>query len=383
MNKRIARVFLGVIALLIVILPLAGVYVILRSRQEAATGVQQGAEGTSEQPAAGGIPRSLIGVYLGMREADVQRPAGDDPTPVTFVVNQGDTADIIGRNLRDAGLISDAELFRQLVKYQGVGGNLQAGAYQLKATMTMEEVVAALQRSQRQDVRITVREGWRIEQIAEVLAGDGVSTQDDLLKVMRSARLDLSILSERPAGVSLEGYLYPDTYQIDTRWSAEQVVQLLAGTMDKRFTPAMRQQAATHNLTVHQVLIIASIIERETAVVSERPMIASVYLNRIAQNMPLEADPTVQYALGYDKDQKRWWPVISADQYRSTDSAYNTYTHRGLPPGPVCSPGLTAIQAVLQPAKSDYLFYLAKGDGTHVFAKTFDEHLDNQKKYQK
>ena len=104
-------------------------------------------------------------------------------------------------------------------------------------------------------------------------------------------------------------------------------------------------------------------------------MIASVYLNRMAKNMPLEVDATVQYALGYDKTQQRWWPLITVDQFRTTESPYNTYLHRDLPPGPICSPGLASIQAVLQPAKSDYLFYFAKGDGSHVFAKTFEEHL--------
>jgi UPF0755 protein len=381
-SKRIARAFVIVFALMIIIAPLAGIVVILRSRTPSPEPGTAGAV-TVGKPSSGGLERSLIGMYLNLHDADLHRPAGNDATPVKFVVNAGDSADIIGRNLQTAGLITDAELFRQYVKYQGVGENLQAGEYELEATMTMEQVVVALQKSRRQEVRVTVREGWRLEQIADMLSQNGLSTSDDLLKVMRSGKFDETILSARPAGVSLEGYLYPDTYQMDPRWTPEQIVDLLLNTMDKRFTPAMRQQATAQKLTVHQVLIIASIIERETAVASERPLIASVYLNRIAKNMPLEADPTVQYALGFDKAQQRWWPQITADQYRSTASPYNTYLSRDLPPGPICSPAQSAIDAVLQPAKSDYLYYLAKGDGTHVFARTFDEHLDNQKKYQK
>jgi UPF0755 protein len=181
----------------------------------------------------------------------------------------------------------------------------------------------------------------------------------------------------------LEGYLYPDTYQMDPRWTAEQAIDLLVGTMERRFTAAMRQQATQRGLNIHQVLTIASLVERETVLAAERPIVASVYLSRLAQNMALEADATVQYALGYDKAQQRWWPNIQLEQLRSTESLYNTYLRRGLPPGPICSPGLASIQAVLQPAKSDYLFYYAKGDGSHVFAKTFEEHLENQKKYQR
>jgi len=155
------------------------------------------------------------------------------------------------------------------------------------------------------------------------------------------------------------------------------------GTMDRRFTPTMRQQAAARGLNLHQVLTLASMVEREAMIASERPLIAGVFVNRLAKNMPLQVDATVQYALGYDKTQQRWWPAITLDQSNSIESPYNTYLYRGLPPGPIASPGLASIQAVLQATKTDYLYYVAKGDGSHVFAKTFEEHLDNIKKYQK
>lgn len=381
MRTRLIRVVLLVVAVLLLSMPILGLYLFLQSRQPSAPASAAAPVVVGEK--SSGVERSILGAYLSMKDAEIHRPAGTNPTPVKFIVSAGDTADDISRNLQAYGLITDADLFKQLVKYQGVAQNLQAGEYELAATMTMDDIVVALQRSRQNEVRVTVREGWRLEQIAEVLSSSGVSTYDALLKVMRSGNFDAGVVSGKPADVSLEGYLYPDTYQMDPRWTAEKVIDLLISTMDSRFTPAMRQQATARGLTIHQVLTIASLVEREAVLASERPHVASVYLNRIAKNMALEADATVQYALGYDKVQQRWWPQITLDQYRTTESPYNTYLRRDLPPGPICSPSLASIQAVLQPAKSDDLFYIAKGDGSHVFAKTFEEHLENQKKYSK
>lgn len=380
MLKALARIVALLLALAIIAAPLVGGYLYWRSRRVApATGSVPVI--TGDQPA--GLERTVLGVYLGTKEAEIKRPAGANPTPVKFTVFPGDTAEDIGNNLEAYGLITDADLFRQLVKYKGVGENLQAGEYELRATMTMEEVIDALQRSTLREARVTLREGWRLEEIAQAIADAGISTYDDLLRVMRTGKYEESVLADKPASVSLEGYLYPDTYRLDMRWSAERAVQLLLQTMDSRFSGAMRQQATKAGLTMHEALTIASLVEREALLAAERPIVASVYLNRLEEGMALEADATVQYALGYDATQKRWWPNIKLEQLRTTESPYNTYLRRDLPPGPICSPGLASLQAVLQPAQTDYLFYYAKGDGSHAFAKTFEEHLENQKKYQR
>lgn len=378
--KALARLVALVLALCIIAAPLLAGFRYWQSRRTAAAAGHPPVT-AGGQPA--GLEHTVLGIYLGTKDADIKRPAGTNPTPVKFTVFPGDTAEQIGKNLEAYGLITDADLFRQLVKYQGVGENLQAGEYELRATMTMEEVIDALQRSTLREARVTVREGWRLEEIAQAIADAGVARYDDLLRVMRSGKYDESVLSSKPASASLEGYLYPDTYRLDIRWPAEQVVQLLIKTMDTRFSGAMRQQAAAAGLTMHEALTVASLVEREAVLASERPIVASVYLNRLAKDMALEADATVQYALGYDAAQKRWWPNIQISQLRSVESPYNTYLRRDLPPGPICSPGLASLQAVLQPAKTDYLFYYAKGDGSHAFAKTFEEHLENQRKYQR
>ena len=164
--------------------------------------------------------------------------------------------------------------------------------------------------------------------------------------------------------------------------TTDALIKLFLDTFDQRVTDQMRQQAATSKRTFYEELTLASIVEREAASASERPIIASVYLNRLQKKMYLQADPTVQYAMGYQAASKQWWKSpVTLDEYQHVNSPYNTYLHPGLPPGPICNPSLASIMAVLQPAQTDYLFFLGKGDGTHVFAKTLEEQLQNMKDY--
>jgi len=178
-----------------------------------------------------------------------------------------------------------------------------------------------------------------------------------------------------------EGFLFPDTYQFAVNISTTALIDTCCQNFDRRVTIEMRQQALDSGLTLFQALTLASIVEREAVVAEERPIIASVYLNRLRRGIYLEADPTVQYAKGYDAQNDRWWPALTLEELRTVDSSFNTFIHPGLPPGPICSPGLASIEAVLNPAQTEYLFFLAKGDGTHAFATTYEEHLENQRKY--
>lgn len=337
--------------------------------------------GTAAPAPAGGLDAQLLSAYLLLRGGDLNAPAGADNKPVMFLVRPGDTTTVIGQRLQQAGLVRDAELFRLYVRSVGADGRLEAGEFRLNATMTTAQVASALQHGQAASTTVTFREGLRMEEAAEVVSINLGLPSDAFLAAARTARFGYTTLTDRPAGVGLEGYLFPDTYQIASTSSVTDVVDLLVGTFDQRFTPAMRQQAARRQQTVFQVVILASLVEREAQLASERPIIASVYLNRLAAGMALEADSTVQYALGYEAKSKKWWRTLTLEDLRLPVGPYSTYLNRGLPPGPICSPGLASLQAALEPASTRYLYYYAKGDGSHAFAATFEEHQQNMRTY--
>jgi UPF0755 protein len=329
----------------------------------------------------GGLDAQLLSLYLTLRGGDINSPAGADSKPVLFVVRPGDTTTVIGQRLQQAGLVRDAELFRLYVRSVGADGRLEAGEFRLNAAMTTTQVADALRHGQAASTTITVREGLRMEEAAEIVSVTLGLRSDAFLFATRTARFGYASLVDRPTGASLEGYLFPDTYQVAASATVTDVVDLLVGTFDQRFTPAMRQQAAKGQQTIFQVVTLASLVEREAQLASERPVIASVYLNRLARGMALEADSTVQYALGYDPQTKKWWRTLTLDDLRRPVGPYSTYLNRGLPPGPLCSPGLASLQAALEPASTGYLYYYAKGDGSHAFATTFEEHQQNMRTY--
>ena len=205
------------------------------------------------------------------------------------------------------------------------------------------------------------------------------------MQSVAQGRAEPAFLTERPAGssASLEGFLFPDTYQFPKRTSAPVVIEMMLQNWDQRVTPEIRQMAEESGLTLYEVLTLASIVEREAVVASERALIAGVYANRLGQGMMLQADPTVQYAKGYNAEKQLWWSPLVLQDLQTTVSPYNTYQNVGLTPGPICNPGLDSILAAARPASTEYLYFVSKGDGSHVFSKTFEEHLKNQELYSK
>ncbi len=313
-------------------------------------------------------------------------PAGDDPTPVRFVVEPGETASGIAARLEKDGLITDARLFKAYVRFYRLDANLEAGEHTLRRTMTMEEVAHELLHARLREIQITIVPGWRLEQIAEMLGQETSIDPEEFLLIARTGVFNYSFLADRPPGASLEGYLMADTYRIPANADARSLIERLLETFDRRVTPQMRRDAQARGMSLHQVVTLASIVEREALLDEERPIIASVYLNRLAERLPeadgyLRADPTFQYVRGYDPKSGRWWAPFNVDDVKAIDSPYNTFLHKGLPPGPICSPSLASIKAVIYPADTEYLYFYAKGDGSHAFAKTYEEHLRNQALY--
>jgi UPF0755 protein len=379
--KNILRVLVFLIALLAVgiIVIGSGWYVLTHGFSSGGTEVSRPSEG-EEAPA---IKDILIGLYLQYRQGDLDRPASYDDTPMTFVVEPGESAATIAARLEELGLVTDGELFRMFIGYHEIDASLEAGEYVLRPNMTMAEIAETLQHARIEEVTVTIPEGWRAEQIAQTLAKENIIDGDEFMALVRGGKFDYSLLQDRPEESSLEGYLFPETYRIPAQAEAEDLIERMLSTLEERFTPEMRQLAAERGMTIYEVMTLASIVEREAMIAEEQPLIAGVFLNRLEQGMYLRADPTVQYAKGYDATTGQWWASVAPEDWEGVDSPYSTYLYPGLPPGPICSPGLSAIQAVLEPAETEYLFFLARGDGSHVFAVTYEEHLQNQELYQR
>jgi UPF0755 protein len=331
------------------------------------------------------VQAAVLRAQLALNEEAIHTPVSDDPTPVTFEVISGQNARQIADSLYALGLVSDPDLLQAYLQYYGLDRQLEAGTHQLAPNMTIAEIAVTLVDATPPSITIRVTEGWRREQIADYIDQQPGSpfSGDEFLAATASAAnapAGSGILLEVPIEASLEGFLFPDTYRVALDATAVDFVDRLLNNMDERFDPQLRADASLQGLTVYDAVILASIVEREAVIAEERPLIASVYLNRLRVGMLLEADPTVQYAMGYQPDTGQWWNLnLTQQDYHTVDSPYNTYLYPGLPPTPIANPGLDSIRAVIYPAETPYFFFRATCDesGAHVFAETFEEHLAN------
>jgi UPF0755 protein len=328
----------------------------------------------------------LLEIYLWTQAEALGAPGPAEAPAVDFEVAEGEGLDSVGQRLAVAGLIRDAGAFGLLARVRGLDTGVKAGLHRLTPAMSAEEVLQDLQAGSGESLRVTLPEGRRAEEVAEVLAGAGVVDRSAFLTAVGLGQGGGDAVADRPPGTGLEGYLFPDTYDFTPGSDATVVLATLLDNFERRLTPELRAEAAAAGLSVYEVVTLASIVERETAMASERPMVARVYLNRLAEApFLLNADPTVQYGLGYDAGTGSWWKrPLTVDDLRS-ESAYNSYTQPGLPPGPIASPGLAALEAVIRPAEGPWQYFVANDlacDGSHVFAETYDEHLANVARYQ-
>lgn len=339
--------------------------------------------------------QDVLQSYLESNREALQQPHSVDRRPVRFEVALGATARSIAEQLAGAGLIGDATLFEAYVRVQGMAERLEAGTFYLHPAMTPVEIAAALQNSRAASIRITVPEGWRLEQTADYLRDKGILTDSEEYR-RRALTGDMTgvdvsrypFLQSRPAGTSLEGYLFPSTFELAAEGTT--APDLLTRQLDAFLAQVVPvyQRAVDEGRTtldLYAVMTLASIVEREAVLPDEQPAIAAVYLNRLAAGMKLDADPTVQYAMGYQAATGQWWKTpVFLSEYSGVASPYNTYIYAGIPPGPIASPGLGAVQAVLSPAVHNFFYFVATpdGSGAHVFAATYDEHVENVRRYQ-
>ena len=325
--------------------------------------------------------------YLGF---NVVSRFADSPAPVAaqtvfFTIPPGATTSDVGRALQRDGLIRSDLLFRLLVDRRGLDGRLRQGAYLLRQDMSLDEILSKLEAGQAVEQTVTFPEGFRIEEMAERLDEQSHISGDEFLAIARNEAAELAnefpFLRSIPPGVSLEGYLFPDTYQINAGTVAGDLIRAMLRRFDDIVTVEMRASAAARGWNLHALITVASVVEREARIDEEYALVAGVFANRLTLGIPLQADPTVQYALGRADGGRGWWkPDLTSADFR-VDSLYNTYLHAGLMPGPIANPGLKSIEAAANPTDTPFIFFVAKGDGSHAFSVTLEEHERNIAQY--
>lgn len=337
------------------------------------------------------IEQQVLAFNLRMRESDLYVPAGTDPTQRPFRIDPGEPARFIAARLAQEGFVTDADLFNLYLRVTGDERQIEAGNFMLSSTMTMPQVAEALKNALFEEVSVTLPEGMRAEEIAERLSEANVIEEDVFLAAVRDGRSlslfdDYDFLQNLPQGASLEGFLFPDTYRFPVLASTpELVLRPFLDNFEDR-VGGKGLVGGSSGLSGRDLITLASIVEREAVSADERPLIASVYLNRLNNKCPevggayLQADPTVQYARGTVGDW--WWKPQNIQEYATVQSPYNTYLYPGLPPGPIANPGLSAIDSTRDPAQTGYCFFVATGeDGRHVFAQTYAEQQQNLQIY--
>ena len=322
---------------------------------------------------------AYIRLTLSSRQDELNTPFGTNEDVIRFVIPVGTSTVAIAESLRQASLIGDAELFVDYARVEGLDTQFEAGVYFLRQTQTIPEIAVVLIDSSKSFIPFRTLEGTRIEELADLIDSNHLfnfNGDEFLAFVSAGATLPSEFVEWAgiPAGASLEGYMFPDTYQLPPDITAEGLRDTLLETFRTKVGDRLREDALTDGYSIHQMVTLASIIEREAVWADEHPLISSVYRNRLDIDMLLQADPTVQY--GIQGLRGRWWPNITRADYRGIDSPYNTYLYNGLPPGPIASPSLSAIRAAVYPAESSYFYFRAKCDRSnyHSFATTYDEH---------
>ena len=301
---------------------------------------------------------------------------------VEFVIEPGESASDIALRLEEQEIVRSKRLFEVLVGLRGVGDSLEAGDYEFEKGLPAVVVVDRIAEGRTSSRSVLFREGTRAEEMGEVLEAAGIITAQEFQNALVKSDYATPFLAQVQSE-SLQGFLYPARYEFRRSATPDEVVAtLLQGFQDN---VAAELPAGFQELTLDQVVTVASIVEREAQVPEERPIIASVYLNRIRMGMLLQADPTTQFAITVDPasvTQYGWWKQeLTIDDLQFV-SPYNTYVSPGLPPGPICNPSADSVLAVVEPAQTDFLYFVAVGDGSHAFAETLEEHNANVAQYQ-
>ena len=325
----------------------------------------------------GRVAGAAVGIFAvactaaGVAISALLLPVRTGPLAVGRVVEvpSGATAREVGALLQERGLVRSGLAFAVLARAWGLDRQLQAGFYRVRPDLSLAEILRLLTSGSVVVEEVTIPEGYTIRSIASLLERRGLADAERFVALASDDRWLFGAHRpfEKPPG-SLEGYLFPDTYRFVRGQSEQSIIRRMVARFAERMLPLYRELGGASGLSLHQAVILASIVEKEAVVDWERPLIASVFHNRLRRGRPLQADPTLQYVLDPP-------PRKLLRTHLSIDSPYNTYRYRGLPPTPIASPGEASFRAVLQPARTPYLYFVARGDGTHIFSRTFAEHV--------
>jgi UPF0755 protein len=317
------------------------------------------------------LAMTAVGVrtYL---QSDLAGFPGPGAGPATVVYIKPKTGvQEIAQTLRDAGVIQSRWAFLSLAYLQGSLTRLQAGEYEFSRGMSLREILRKLEMGRVVTHQVTIPEGVTAEDIARLLASEHLADPDRFMQLVKDVYFAESL--EVPAR-SLEGYLFPDTYRFTRGMGEEEILRIMVARFRQAVPSDIAQRARRLGLDVNSAITLASLIEKEVMMDNERPIVSAVFHNRLRRNMPLQSDPTAVYGVGPRRK------ITALDLRRK--SPYNTYLRLGLPPGPIGNPGLASITAALNPARVNFLFFVAKNDGTHFFSRTFAQHAEAVRKYQ-
>ncbi len=276
---------------------------------------------------------------------------------VELLIPKGASPHKIAKILKDSDVITSQKIFLLLIKYYGYSTKLQAGLYDFNTKDSLNTIINKIKNGESKNIKVTIPEGFNIKQIARVLSEHNICDEQKFI----------SFAAEQ----NMEGYLFPNTYFLLPQMSEQEVINVMNDEFNRFWTKEKEERLKQINKSKRDIIILASIVEKEAIADSERPIIAGVFLNRLAKGMRLESCSTVLYAMGINKER------LSFEDLKF-ESPYNTYKYKGLPPGPICNPGAKAIDAVLYPQATDSLYFVSKGNGTHYFSSTFEQHVKNK-----
>lgn len=281
------------------------------------------------------------------------------------------TAADVGEEMKNDGYIASSWWFRITAQLTGQAGNLKEGEYSVDSSMSLQQILGKLTSGKSEAARLVIPEGYTVRQIAQRVAAMGHISEDEFLTAANDTTLLYPYMNgNRDVTFPTEGFLFPDTYFVPNNATAEDVIRMMLKNFDEHLDADMKQQIAAKNMSIYQFVTLASLVEKEAKYEEDRPLIASVFLNRLATHMKLQSDASISYAMGSHKAAYS----IAETQY---DSPYNTYMYEGLPPGPIANPGMACMHAILQAPTTPYLYFVADGDGHNYFAATYEEHMQN------